>query len=354
MDNPVTIAIIGAGSIGPRHAQTVLEDSNARLVGIVDPAPRGAELATQLDVPYYSSIADLLRSESDRPEAAIICTPNHTHVAVALALVETGVHVLVEKPVSSDVESGRELVRRAREKSVKVLVGHHRRFNSYIVAAKGVIDSGELGEIVAVNGLWTTCKPEEYFDPPGEWRRGKDGGVILINMVHEIDLLHELVGPITRVYAERMPSRRGFEAEEGAAITLRFRSGAVGSFLLGDNLPSPHCFEAGTGENPGIPRAGKDFYRVFGTKGMLSVPDLKVWGYEEGKKGWGEEMRVREVPVAVEVPFRGQLAHFVRVVRGLEGPRCSGEAGLATLAVCEALKRSLETGLPVEIDLFDS
>ena len=348
---PVSIAVIGAGLIGPRHAQTVIEDPNAKLAAIVDLTPRGAELAQKLNVPYYTSIGDLVESGNGIPEAAIVSTPNHTHVSVCLELIDAGVrHILVEKPISTDTAGGTVLLDRAREAGVKLLVGHHRRFNSYIIAAKKVIDAGELGDIVAINGLWTTYKPPEYFEPPGDWRRDKDGGVILINMIHEIDLLRDLVGPITRVYAEKMPSRRGFEAEEGAAITFRFRSGAVGSFLLSDHVPSPHNFEAGTGENPGIPRIGKDFYRIFGTEGMLSVPDMTVWRYEEGKKSWSDEMSTGVVPVVVEVPFRAQLRHFIQVVRGEAEPKCRGEDGMAALAVCEALRRSLESEMPVSVE----
>lgn len=355
MASPIRIAVVGAGAIGPRHAHTVVGNPRASLCAVVDPTPRGADLAHELGVPHYTSVGELVASEH-RPDGAIVCTPNHTHVPVALELVEAGVHVLVEKPVSTDIESGRRLISRASARGVQVLVGHHRRFNSYIVAAKAAIESGGLGDIVAVNGLWTTYKPPEYFDPPAEWKRDqKTGGVILINMIHEVDLLHHLVGPVVRVYAEKTRSRRKFDAEEGAAITLRFENGAVGSFLLSDNVPSPHSFEAGTGENPLIPRTGQDFYRIFGSEATLSVPDLRRWSYDDHQgtattaKSWHAQMAVRQIPVTPKIPFESQLDHFLEVIRGNEDPKCTGKDGLAALIVCDALKRSLETGLPVDI-----
>ncbi|KAK5412396.1 hypothetical protein LTR06_005366 [Exophiala xenobiotica] len=346
----VKIAVIGAGLIGPRHAQTVSNDPNAVLAAIVDPMQAGAELPSKLKVPYYRTIAQLLES-ADKPDGAIICTPNHTHVAVGLQLARGGVNILVEKPISTDIKSGQELVRTAEELGVKVLVGHHRRFNSYMRAAKWALDAGKIGDPIAINGIWATYKPIDYFDPPAEWRRTKTGGVILINLIHEVDLLHYLLGPITKVYAEPIPHRRGFDADEGAAITFRFKSGAVGSFLLSDNVPSPHNFEAGTGENPLIPRAGKDFYRLFGSEGTLSVPDMSITSYRDSSaKSWLAPMTSEVVDLDVKTPFELQLAHFVRVIKGQEEASCSGADGLAALVICNAVVQSVETGEPITIE----
>lgn len=312
--------------------------------------PTGKALAARLDVPYYQTVTELLKSV-DKPEGAIVCTPNHTHVSVGLELARAGVNILVEKPISIDIESGQELIRIAHEAGIQLLVGHHRRFNSYMLAAKRAIANGAIGDLIAINGIWSTYKPPEYFEAPTEWRRTETGGVILINMVHEVDLMHYLFGPITRVYAEPIPSRRGYHADEGAAITLRFESGAVGSFLLSDNTPSPHNFEAGTGENPLIPKVGEDFYRIFGSNANLSIPDMSVWSYgDDVARSWHSEMSRAQIKVDPIAPFVSQLAHFVAVIQGREEPSCSGVDGLSALIVCKALKQSLETGMPVVIN----
>ncbi|KAJ9630006.1 hypothetical protein H2204_008810 [Knufia peltigerae] len=350
MAGPTKIAVIGAGLIGPRHAETVAVDPCAVLLAIVDLAPAGAELAKRLKVPYYKSIAELLEGP-EKPDGAIICTPNHTHVAVGLQLVQAGVNILVEKPVSTDIKSGAELVRTAERLGVQVLVGHHRRFNSYIQATKHSLNAGKIGDPVAINGIWATYKPIDYFDSPAEWRRTQTGGVVLINLIHEIDLMHYLLGPITKVYAEPTPSRRGFDAEEGFAMTLRFKSGAVGSFLVSDNAPSPHNFEAGTGENPLIPRTGKDFYRLLGSEGTLSVPDMTITSYRGSTaKSWHAPMITETFDVDMKIPFALQLEHFIKVIKGQEQASCSGAEGLAALVVCNAIKDSLQTGQPVMIE----
>lgn len=162
--------------------------------------------------------------------------------------------------------------------------------------------------------------------------------------------MHHLFGPITRVYAERTISQRGYDAEEGAAITLRFASGMVGTFLLSDAVVSPHNFESGTGENPMIPRTEADFYRVFGAEGTLSVPDLRLWRYAEGEKSWSEELQcgVGE-KMSDRAPFELQIEHFVRVIRGEERPSCDGEEGLRAVRVCEGVKTSMRESRPVDI-----
>lgn len=169
-------------------------------------------------------------------------------------------------------------------------------------------------------------------------------------MIHEVDILHHLFGPITRVYAEATLSQRGFAAEEGAAITLRFANGMVGSFLLSDAVVSPHNFESGTGENPMIPKTGQDFYRVLGSEGSLSVPDLTLWTYKEGEKSWAEQIQSKKADVPeLKTPFELQIEHFIRVIHGEEVPSCSGLEGLRAVRVCEAIKASMRTNQPVDI-----
>jgi predicted dehydrogenase len=349
------IAILGGGLIGPRHAQSIMSNPNTTLIALVDPAPHGPQLAASLHTAHYPSFTTLL-SSSHRPDAALICTPNHTHVPLALELIAAGIPVLVEKPVSTTIEDGKRLIEAAKEKNVKVLVGHHRRFNPYLRAAKKEVDGLRLGKIIAVQGAWALKKPDSYFDGMGEWRRGQSGGgSMLINLIHEIDLLQYLLGPITLVSALETIKTRGFGAEEGAAIIMRFKSGVVGTFVLSDSVPSPWNFESGTGENPTIPHVEKEagaggFYRIMGTEGSLSVPDLKVWS----NQSWLDRLQTEDMVVEKEkVPFDLQVQHFYEVVREGKEPSCSAQMALSAMVVCEAIKRSMNSGEAVEIDGFD-
>jgi predicted dehydrogenase len=366
----IRIVVVGAGLIGPRHAQSVQTNPSTQLTAFVDPSPTALPIAQSFAVPCFPSLQSLLESlpEDQHPHAAIICTPNHTHVPVAKQLVAAGIHILLEKPVSDSIESAQDLLttlNQPQNKDVKILVGHHRRFNSYVQTTKSLLTSNSLGTPIAVNGLWTLQKPDDYFAPPlGAWRADKSkGGVFGINLVHDIDLLHFFFGPITRVHAEpiklqRQTSNSEHTAEEGAALTFRFASGVVGTFLVCDATPSPLNFETGTGENPLIPqvdpaKSASDCYRIFGSAASLSVPDMTRWSYDgKAVKGWNGDLAVEKVEVeGVDLkPFDRQLAHFVDVLEGRTAEvSCSVEEGVRALLVVRAAKKSLETGLPVEV-----
>ena len=345
------IAVVGgSGLIGQRHCRHVAANETCELIAIVDPSRTAVDVADSYHVPLYPSIAELLPSPR-KPQAAIVCTPNNTHVPLAIQLVRAGIHVLCEKPISGDSRSAAALIREAEQHRVQLLIGHHRRFNPYIINAKEVLNSGRLGEITAVNGLWTAMKPAPYFQGEGvAWRssRAGGGGPLLINFIHEIDLLQYLLGPVKLVYAAKCPARRHAESkdpvEEGAAIVLHFSSGVVGTFLILDNVASPHNFEQATGENPLMPKSGRDVYRIFGTKGTLSIPDMMLSTYRASSHSWTEEMCFEQVTVdnPDRAPFDAQLDHFVSVCRGDIEPSCTGEDGLRALQVCEAILQAIE------------
>lgn len=361
----IKIAIIGGGLIAPRHAQAVISHPYTTLTALVEPSPTGPETAAKFNTRLFTSVGALL--DDLKPDAAIVCTPNHTHVSITRRLLEAGVHVLVEKPISNDIETGRELVHYARQSeqpgAAKLLVGHHRRFNPYLLKTKEIIASGSLGSIVAVNGLWTLFKPDEYFERPTDWRRTKSaGGTILINLVHDVDLLQYLLGPIVRVHAEKVMPQRGpaHEADEGAALTLKFATGAVGTFLVCDATPSPYNFESGTGENVNIPQISKQtgnaaasFYHIFGSNASLSVPDMTRWSYDgRPSKSWTQPLTIEKCEVDDSVtPYDLQLAHFVDVIQEKSEPSCTGVAGLRALIVCDAIRKALDGNETVNIEV---
>lgn len=352
LPTPVRIAVVGAGVIGPRHAESIVRCPDALLVCFVDRSTGAQQTAKAFDLPLFTSVGELLDSAL-LVDAAVVCTPNHTHVAISKALLAAGIHVLVEKPISTSVPDARDLVAFAKATNLTLLVGHHRRFNPYVVATKKVLESGVVGRPIAVNGLWTLFKPESYYQPPMEWHASSEsGGVTMINLIHDIDILQYLFGPIVRVHAEQPIAQRGHAADEGAAILLRFASGVVGTFIALDSTPSGHSFESGTGENPIIPKTGQDFYRVFGSEGTLSVPDMTLSRYAHGTvKGWSEALVESRVAVGNAIPFDLQIAHFVRVVKGSDRPNCTGEEGLRALVVVEAVKQAMAGGGSIDIHL---
>lgn len=345
---PITVAIVGAGTIGKTHAELVEKSEDAIINAIVDPTPAGELLAGIYNTRYFSDVSHMLRSDL-KPQGAIICTPNHTHIAIAKQLASHGIHLFIEKPLTTTYAEGASFLEECRQRGIRVCVGHHRRLHPHTVAAKHALDGGRIGRVIGVSGLWTSLKPDDYFRGSGIWRSGPSGGVVLINLIHEVDLLGFLIGSITRVYAERALSTRGHEAEEGVAITLRFHNGIVGTFLALDNTASPYNIEGATGESQMYPFTGQDCYRIFGQTGTLSVPDNRLWTYEVPTKGRHSKMTQTKIYGVEGDAYERQLKNFVGVIRDNEEPSCSGEAGLIAVAICEAIKTSLESGAPADV-----
>src|SRR3712207_6246948 len=210
----VRIAVAGAGLIGRRHVQLIQESRSCELSAIVDPAPGAADFAREAGVPIYPNLADLFATE--RPDGVTVATPNSLHVENGLECVEHGVPVLVEKPISDSVEAALRLVEAAQAASVPLLVGHQRRHSPILAKARGIVEDGTLGPIVAVMGSALFYKPEHYFDE-GPWRREVGGGPVLINMIHEVDNLRSLCGDIVSVQAFSSSATRGFAVEHTVA-----------------------------------------------------------------------------------------------------------------------------------------
>jgi predicted dehydrogenase len=362
-----TITILGAaGLIGRKHVNHVRANPESQLHSIVDPTPDGAQLAKDLDVPVFASLESLLASfPTSKPDAAIIATPSHLHVAQALQLLPHGIHLLIEKPICVDAAASAVLRAAAAQPGAgSVLAGYHRRCNPYVAALKALLDAGSLGRVVAVQGTWAARKPAAYFaQAPWRTRRGA-GGTLLTNMSHEVDLLRHLFGELTRVYVELGPALRGHEVDETGAVTLRFASGVVGTFVFSDTALSPYSFEGATGENQMlVPQSGEDVYRVMGTKGSVEMPSFKLYHYDgEGEGNWTHRLAVdtklspdqnrEQFEYSFEnSPFTKRLDHWLRVIRDGEQPNCTLDDGIMATLVIQALVESAETSSPVDIKL---
>jgi predicted dehydrogenase len=344
---PVRIAVAGAGLIGKRHIEEVAASPDARLASVVDPGPAGAELAEKHGVPLHRSLAELLAR--DKPDGVILATPNQLHVDGGLECVAARVPVLVEKPIGDTVEGASRLVEAAEAAGVPLLTGHHRNYSPIMATAREIVQSGALGQIVAVVGTALFYKPDDYFDVGGGWRRRPGGGPILLNLIHEVNNLQSLVGDVVRVQAVTSDATRGFPVEDTAAMLFTFANGALGTFLLSDTAASARSWEQTAQENLTYAHyPDEDCYHLAGTRGSLSVPTMRLKVYP-GARSWWEPFETSTVELERSDPLANQVAHFAAVIRGEAEPICSGRDGLTTLRVVDAVVQSARTGLPVDL-----
>ena len=343
---PTRIAVIGAGAIGRTHIDRIGRDGTLALAAIADPTDAGKALANRLGVPWFSNHVDLL--DAVRPQGAVVATPNALHVSMALDCLARGVAVLVEKPVADTLAEAQRLVDAQARTGVPVLVGHHRRHNPITRRARQLVDGGHLGQLVTANVMATFYKPERYFDMA--WRREPGGGPILINLIHEIDMLRYLCGEIATVQAVGSSGVRGFAVEDTAAAVLRFANGALGTLVGSDTAVSPWCWDMCAGEQAQYPQQAVRSHFITGTQGALSLPDLALWQYR-GERHWHAELTQQATRVHLSDPYAAQLQHFAAVIQGSEAPLCSALDGLRTLQATLAVSEAARTGTPVSCTL---
>jgi predicted dehydrogenase len=340
------IAVIGAGLIGRTHIDRALAGAGVRLVAISDPAPAAAELARSIGVAHFADYRRML--DEAKPKGVVVATPNATHAPIAVDCLEHGAAVVVEKPIADTLDEGRRICDASRATGLPVLVGHQRRYNPIMRKARALVRDGVLGRPVTATVMCTWLKPRDYFDLA--WRRQKGGGPILINLIHDIDLMRHLYGEIDSVQALTSNATRGFEVEDTAVVALRFRNGALGTVTVSDTTVAPWNWDLAAGEAERFPRQDVDAHFYSGTEGSLTLPRLEVWRYRRdhgAALGWQDPLTVERTAVHASCPYAEQLRHFAAAVEGSEEPVCPALDAFRTLEATLAVSQAAASMRPV-------
>ncbi|WP_186420356.1 Gfo/Idh/MocA family oxidoreductase [Bosea sp. CS1GBMeth4] len=341
----ISIGVIGAGLIGRRHLRTIADHPDFALAGIAD---LNAE-AVAAQNPGARIFADYRRLlDEARPEAVIVASPNQLHGENGIECARRGIHILVEKPVTDTLEAAAALIAEVDRTGVRSLVGHHRRHHRQAGTLRDLLRERRIGDLVGVSAVWAACKPESYF-AAAPWRTQAGGGPVLINLIHEIDLLRFAVGEIAAVGAVTSNHRRGFRVEDTAAVLIEFETGALGSIFISDSAVSPWTTEQGVGESAELPFSGESNYRFMGSLGALEFPGLVHWSQDEGARGWNHPIRAQRLLAATIDPYRAQLDHFRDVIRGAAPSLQTVEDGARTLVATLAVTEAAASGRRVDL-----
>jgi len=180
--NELVCAVIGVGSMGKNHARVYSELPGVRLAAIVDTNEAlGQKLATQYGASYFLDFEEML--SSIKPDVVSIAVPTTFHFAVAKVCIERGVNVLLEKPITPTIAEGTALIRMARERGVKLLVGHIERFNPVVIKVKEILESNVLGEVFSVMARRVGVFPPQI----------KDANIAVDLAIHDIDIVNYLL-----------------------------------------------------------------------------------------------------------------------------------------------------------------
>lgn len=339
----VSIGVVGAGAIGRSHIERILRTPGVALAGVAEPGQAGRQWCEERGLPWFPDCEALL--EAKRAQGMVVATPNATHVAIAQECMALGTPVLVEKPLADTLPDAARLVELERRSGVPVLVGHHRRHNPILQRAREWIAEGRLGQVVNAMVLACFFKPASYFELA--WRREPGGGPILINLIHDVDMLLFLLGPARAAQAAAANQVRRFAVEDTAAALLEFEGGTLATLAVSDTAASPWNWDLCAGEQAQYPRQAVQSHFFMGTQGSLSLPDLSLWRYP-GERHWHQELLREQRAVHHRDPYDAQLEHFLAVITSGEAPLCSALDGWKTLEATLAIAEAARTGARVE------
>lgn len=230
MSEKIRFAVVGCGHIGKRHAEMISRNGECELVALVDVKPEAELGLTQYGVPFFSSLDQLLCSYVN-VDVITVATPNGLHYKQALQILESGRHVVVEKPVTLNRDEAAQLINVAKERDRRLFLVMQNRYSPPAVWLKEMISSGKLGQLfmIQLNCYWN--RDERYYTP-GSWRGTKnlDGGTLFTQFSHFIDIMYWLFGDVNFIDSWMADFNHSHltEFEDSGMIRFKFENGAVG------------------------------------------------------------------------------------------------------------------------------
>jgi predicted dehydrogenase len=327
--------VVGLGSIGRRHLANLRQVVPEAEVTVLR-HDRNAATPDDAAKLIHRTVYCLEDAIEERPDCAIIASPAPFHTAVATALAERGVHLLVEKPLSNRLDGVDRLVGTCRRNGCVLLVGYVLRHHPALLAAHEAICRGDVGRVLSLR-----AEVGQYLP---DWRPGSDyrqtvsarkdlGGGALLELSHEIDYARWLAGEATSVFAcASHASDLELDVEDLAEIVLRFTNGAIGSIHV-DMLqacPTRIC-------------------RVVGTEGTLvcDVIAAQLRLFDRQTKQWTDLLP--QGATARNNLYLTEMRHFFDCIAGRAEPCVTGEDGKRTLQIALAAKDSAECGRVLEL-----
>ena len=226
----IRFAVVGCGHIGKRHAEMVVRDPGAELVALCDIRPKEELGIEAYPVAFFSDMTSLLQSGLDI-DVINICVPNGLHAELAIQAIESGHHVVIEKPMALQVQDAERVLQTSLKYQKEVFCVMQNRYSPPSVWIKQMIDSGRLGKIylVQLNCFWN--RDERYYKSGG-WHGDAclDGGTLFTQFSHFIDIMYWLFGDIQHIQARfaDFNHQQLTDFEDSGLVTFEFVNGGMG------------------------------------------------------------------------------------------------------------------------------
>tara|TARA_B100000212_G_scaffold341235_1_gene323845 strand:+ start:112 stop:1221 length:1110 start_codon:yes stop_codon:yes gene_type:complete len=355
----IHIALVGCGRISNNHIKAILyHKKQAKLVALCDTNKDNLESTCELInketqnfsqyIPprLYSDFDFLLEENKEQKiniDLIVLATPSGLHAPLTIKAARSGINVCTEKPMATNWEDAKEMIKECKSANVKLFVVKQNRFNATIKLLKKQVESNRFGKIslVTVNVFWQ--RPQSYYDRD-EWRGtwALDGGALMNQASHYVDLLYWLNGDIKSISAQSATIGRNIEVEDTLTMNILWDNGSLGTMAV-TMLTYPENIEGS--------------FTILGEKGSVriggkSVNTIDFWKFEDQHDDDLEIERCNTEPK--NIYGFGHYMFYKNILDDLQGGDkaiCSGDEGLKSLEIIVAAYKSVLTGEKINLPL---
>jgi len=342
-------ALIGCGRISVNHIQAAL-NNKLEIVGLCDLLQERLDEKKEMFpevkfVPEYLNYVEMI--EKEKPELVAIATESGEHARIALDCIKHGINVIIEKPIALSIRDAKEIISEAKKYNVKVCANHQNRFNKAIQKIRNAVENDKFGRLFHATAHICWNRGKQYYDQApwrGTWEQ--DGGALMNQCIHDIDLLRWMMGDdIDEVFAYTDRLNHDYiEAEDLGVALVKFSNGSYGMVEGTTNV---------------YPKNLEETLYLFGKNGTAkaggsSVNKLEVWRFEgedeeEAIKDFSEEHK--NVYGLGHTPL---YADMIDAIKNDRQPYVDAEAGKRALELVLAIYLSAKESRPVKLPLDDN
>ncbi len=342
-DERIKFALIGCGRISKQHLssiKTLEKEGKARLIAVCDiDENRAKKTGKEYCVPYYTDYKEMLNKEKDI-NIVSIATPNGTHYQIAKDCAQSNKHVLLEKPITLNLKDADDLIRTFKDRDLHLFAVLQVRYNNTLRLLKKLINEGRLGKIMSASVVVRWTRPQEYFTG---WRGTKemDGGTVINQGIHYIDVLQWLLGPVESVYALKDTAAHNIEVEDEVMAVFRFKNRAIASYEFTVNT---------------YPKNMECSITVLGTKGTIKIGGSAMNKIDYWKVENVPKPNIKEIKPNVYAGgmYQGSCPNHiyiykdvVRILTNGGTNYISGEEARKSLEIVKAIYRSADIKKPI-------
>lgn len=334
----MNFAIIGCGFIAKKHAASIEKIEGAKLVAVMDKIEINMEFYNEeYGATAYTDVEEMFAKEEI--DIVSICTPTGLHAPLAIQAANAGKHIILEKPISLKLDEADKIIEVCRKNNVKLSIVHPNRYRPVVQALRKMMDENLLGKISHANALVNWNRGQAYYDQ-APWRGTKefDGGALMNQAIHNVDLLLWFMGDVEEVYSMEATRFRDIEAEDVSNSLVKFESGALGTIQAATTV---------------YPKNFEESITIFGEKGTVKIGGPNAIHFEHIDIEGMLESEKTDIVEKIKADPWGKLGHhhiledMIYAIKENKEPAINGVEGRKSLELVLAIYESAERNIPI-------